>query len=72
MCHPLPWPLNGLGVAYKNVQGTFIDAERVSNLLLEKPSNQDDKTAVELVVDKGEIVFDGVEFAYNALNPSIM
>jgi len=61
----LQQPLNNLGYSYKSLHDSFIDAERVSKILLEEPSIKDRADPVDLVVDKGEIKFDHVDFSYS-------
>lgn len=48
----------------RNIEQGFLDASAVTELLFETPEVQDKKGAKDLVVSKGEIVFDNVSFHY--------
>lgn len=59
-------PLNFLGMYYRSIQSTLVDAERMLELFNQEPTVKDKPDASDLVVNKGEIRFDHVNFAYDA------
>jgi len=61
----LQLPLNILGYSYKYIHTIFVDAERVLKLLSEKPTIEDRPDAKEIVIMRGEINFDHVDFSYD-------
>jgi ATP-binding cassette, subfamily B, vacuolar membrane transporter HMT1/ACLQ len=58
-------PLNFLGMYYRSVQSTLVDAERMLELFTQEPTIKDSPTATDLVVTSGEIRFDHVKFSYD-------
>ncbi|MCM2292002.1 ABC transporter ATP-binding protein/permease [Allorhizobium sp. BGMRC 0089] len=62
-------PLNFIGMLYREIRQGLIDIEQMFDLLSVAPEVSDKPDAVELGVDKGEIVFDNVVFAYDPARP---
>jgi ABC-type transport system involved in Fe-S cluster assembly fused permease/ATPase subunit len=58
-------PLNFLGMYYRSIQSTLVDAERMLELFTQEPTIKDKPNAVDLVVNEGEIRFDHVNFSYD-------
>lgn len=58
-------PLNFLGMYYRSIQSTLVDAERMLELFTQEPTIKDKEDAVDLVVTEGEIRFDHVTFSYD-------
>ena len=58
-------PLNFLGMYYRSIQSTLVDAERMLELFTQEPTIKDKPNAKELVVNEGEIRFDHVNFSYD-------
>lgn len=57
-------PLNMLGIIYRQIKYTLADMDLVFKLLRKEPEIQDKKGAVDLKISKGEVQFEGVDFAY--------
>jgi len=57
-------PLNFMGMVYREIKQGLVDLESMFALMGEAPEIKDRPGAKPLVVDKGEIRFDGVRFAY--------
>ncbi len=57
-------PLNMLGIIYRQIKYTLADMDLVFKLLKKEPEIQDEKSAVDLKISKGEVQFEGVDFAY--------
>jgi len=57
-------PLNSLGIIYRQIKYTLADMDLVFKLLKKEPEIQDAKNAKDLVIDKGEVRFENVDFAY--------
>jgi ATP-binding cassette subfamily B protein len=56
---------------YNTVQSALAAAERIFELMDDKPEIRDNKDAIEISVVKGEIVFDDVTFGYIPKHPVI-
>ncbi|QKS73254.1 ABC transporter ATP-binding protein [Paenalkalicoccus suaedae] len=59
-------PISRLGMVYNQLLVGMASSERIFEFLDEKPSVPEKKEAVKLKDMKGHIIFDNVEFAYNA------
>jgi ATP-binding cassette subfamily B protein len=57
-------PLNSLGIIYRQIKYTLADMDLVFKLLKKQPEIQDAKSAPDLKIDKGEVQFKNVDFAY--------
>ncbi|MCR8914265.1 ABC transporter ATP-binding protein/permease [Marinobacter panjinensis] len=57
-------PLNALGFVYREIRQALVNVERLFGLLGDEPVIEDAPDARALVVDKGEVRFDHVHFAY--------
>ena len=57
-------PLNALGIIYRQIKYTLADMDLVFKLLKLKPEIEDSKNAKGLVVNKGEVTFEDVDFSY--------
>jgi ATP-binding cassette subfamily B protein len=62
-------PLNVLGVVYRNIKQSLTDLESMLRLLAVKAEVADKPGAPDLMVTRGEIVFDHVSFAYDERRP---
>jgi ATP-binding cassette subfamily B protein len=62
-------PLGFLGVVYRQIRYSLADMQQLVNLLNEKPEIQDKADAKPLIITRGEIRFEHVEFAYQADRP---
>ncbi|HKG75606.1 MAG TPA: ABC transporter ATP-binding protein/permease [Aestuariivirgaceae bacterium] len=62
-------PLNFLGSVYRDIKQGLIDIEQMFDLLAVDTEIKDAQGASELRVSKGEIIFDGVDFAYDRRRP---
>lgn len=62
-------PLGALGIIYRQIKYTLADMDLVFKLLKKEPEIQDENKAQDLVVDKGEVIFEGVDFAYDKKRP---
>ena len=62
-------PMNFLGFVYREIKHSLADMERMFSLLDEKPDIADRPHAKELQVSQGTVVFDRVDFAYQADRP---
>jgi len=57
-------PLSALGIIYRQIKYTLADMDLVFKLLRKEPEIQDDKSAVDLKINKGEVRFANVDFSY--------
>ncbi|TPX37565.1 hypothetical protein SmJEL517_g00459 [Synchytrium microbalum] len=64
-------PLNYLGSVYRMIQKNFVDMEKMLDLLHENVEVKDAPGALPLVVNRGEVVFDNVSFAYDPRMPTL-
>jgi ATP-binding cassette subfamily B protein len=62
-------PLNVLGMVYRNIKQSLTDLEAMFRLLRVEAEVQDKPGAPDLVVSRGEIVFDRVSFRYDRRRP---
>ena len=62
-------PLNALGFVYREIRQALVNVERLFKLLGDKPAIEDAPDARELAVDKGEIRFEHLHFAYRKDRP---
>ncbi len=62
-------PLNALGFVYREIRQALVNVERLFGLLGEKPAIDDAPDARVLAVDKGEVGFHNVHFAYRKDRP---
>ncbi len=62
-------PLGALGIIYRQIKYTLADMDLVFKLLKQQPEIQDSATAKDLVVTKGEVIFEKVDFSYNKNRP---
>jgi ABC-type transport system involved in Fe-S cluster assembly fused permease/ATPase subunit len=64
-------PLVFFGGMYRNISYTLMDAERLLQLFQTKPTIIDSPNAKPLKLDKGEVKFDNVSFAYDERKPTL-
>ena len=57
-------PLNALGFVYREAKDAIVNAEKLFQLLREKPEIPDTPGLPDLQVTRGEVVFDNVSFSY--------
>ncbi|WP_449285756.1 ABCB family ABC transporter ATP-binding protein/permease [Marinobacter sp. PE14] len=62
-------PLNALGFVYREIRQALVNVERLFKLLGDKPAIEDAPDATELAVDKGEVQFEHIHFAYRPDRP---
>ncbi|WP_151636678.1 ABCB family ABC transporter ATP-binding protein/permease [Noviherbaspirillum aerium] len=62
-------PLNALGFVYREARDALVNAERLFQLLREKPEIAEAPGLPSLKVTRGEVVFDNVSFAYEPERP---
>jgi ATP-binding cassette subfamily B protein len=62
-------PLNALGFVYREIRQALVNVERLFKLLGDKPAIQDAPDAQPLAVDKGEVRFEHIHFAYRPDRP---
>jgi ATP-binding cassette subfamily B protein len=62
-------PLNFLGVLYREIKQSLADMERMFGLMAQHREIDDNPDAQPLVVSGGEVVFQGVSFAYDVARP---
>jgi len=67
----LSYPLHFFADFFRKVQGDMVDAERLLELFQTKASVVNRPDAHDLVVTKGEVNFDKVNFAYDERKPTI-
>jgi ATP-binding cassette, subfamily B, bacterial len=59
-------PLNALGFVYREARDALVNAEKLFQLLREKPEVEDPPGLPSLQVSRGEVNFDNVSFSYEA------
>ena len=62
-------PLNALGFVYREAKDALVNAEKLFQLLRQKPEIHDPPGRPALQVTRGEVVFDNVSFAYEPERP---
>ena len=62
-------PLNALGFAYREVKDALVNVERLFDLLREKPEIEEQPAQPALEVKGAEVVFEHVNFHYEAERP---
>ncbi|KAK7913842.1 heavy metal tolerance protein precursor [Apiospora marii] len=64
-------PMFEVTYSVRKITQMLTNSERLLQLLSTKPSIVDAPDAAELVLKRGEVVFDGVDFAYDARKPTL-
>ncbi|ORY87912.1 P-loop containing nucleoside triphosphate hydrolase protein, partial [Protomyces lactucae-debilis] len=67
----LQGPLNFFGTLYRSLQSNLVNAERMLELFTQGASIKDKPDAKQMELQKGEVVFDNVHFAYDARKPAL-
>jgi ATP-binding cassette subfamily B protein len=62
-------PLNSLGFVYREARDALVNAEKLFQLLREKPEIEEPPGLPALQVAQGEVVFDNVSFSYEPGRP---
>ena len=62
-------PLNALGFVYREAKDALVNAEKLFQLLREKPEIHDPPGMPALQVTRGEVVFENISFAYEPERP---
>jgi ATP-binding cassette subfamily B protein len=62
-------PLNSLGFVFRQARDAIVNAEQLFKLMEEKPEIEDMPTTQSLRIDRGEVRFDHVSFAYESSRP---
>lgn len=62
-------PLNALGFVYREARDAWVNAERLFQLLRERPAMADTRAMPELAVQRAEVVFEHVSFHYDPARP---
>jgi ATP-binding cassette subfamily B protein len=62
-------PLNALGFVYREIRQALVNVERLFKLLGDQPAIQDAPGATELAVNKAEVRFEHIHFAYRPDRP---
>ncbi|CAL94438.1 ATP-binding cassette domain-containing protein [Azoarcus olearius] len=59
-------PLNSLGFVFRQARDAVVNAEKMLRLLEQKPEIEDAPSAPDLVVPRGEVRFEHVDFGYDS------
>jgi ATP-binding cassette, subfamily B, bacterial len=62
-------PLNALGFVYREAKDAWVNAERLFQLLRERPEAEEPAGMPSLVLKRGDVVFDKVSFHYDPERP---
>jgi ATP-binding cassette subfamily B protein len=62
-------PLNALGFVYREARDALVNAEKLFQLLREKPEIDEPPGLPNLKVERGEVVFDNINFSYEPARP---
>lgn len=62
-------PLNALGFVYREAKDALVNAEKLFQLLREKPEIEDPPGMPALRVSRGDVVFENVNFSYEPARP---
>jgi ATP-binding cassette, subfamily B, bacterial len=62
-------PLNALGFVYREAKDAWVNAERLFQLLRERPEAEDPPGTPALAMRRGEVVFENVDFYYDPERP---
>ncbi|SNS99278.1 ATP-binding cassette, subfamily B [Noviherbaspirillum humi] len=62
-------PLNALGFVYREAKDAWVNAERLFQLLRQRPEKEETAATPELKAERGEVVFDDVSFHYDPERP---
>ncbi|OGB23770.1 MAG: metal ABC transporter permease [Burkholderiales bacterium RIFCSPLOWO2_02_FULL_57_36] len=65
-------PLNALGFVYREARDALVDAERLFELLRERPEIEEPADMPALQPRKGEVVFENVNFHYEPQRPILI
>ena len=62
-------PLNALGFVYREARDAWVNAERLFDILHERPEMEEPRGMLALVPGRGEVVFEHVSFSYEPSRP---
>ncbi|HEY0062306.1 MAG TPA: ABC transporter ATP-binding protein/permease [Telluria sp.] len=62
-------PLNALGFVYREARDAWVNAEKLFQLLREKPAIPDAPGLPRLQAERGEVVFENISFHYDPARP---
>jgi ATP-binding cassette subfamily B protein len=62
-------PLNALGFVYREARDAWVNAERLFQLLRQRPEKEEPPGMPELRLQRGEVVFEDVSFHYEPQRP---